>query len=104
MVQGENAVKSLVALGMTVALCGSAKAQSTGDLVGIWSYPNFTVTIRAEGTTYLIHATPHRGLREYNVFGPFIDGQLQHTNSQLGQIAYVSSTKQLVFDGETCKK
>ena len=97
-------MKSLVALGMTVALWGVAKAQSTGDLAGIWSCPNFTVTIRVEGTTYLIHATPHRGLREYNVFGPFIDGQLQHTNSQLGQIAYVSSTNELIFNGEKCKK
>jgi hypothetical protein len=52
---------------MTVALWGVAKAQSTGDLAGIWSCPNFTVTIRAEGTTYLIHATPHRELREYRV-------------------------------------
>ena len=98
------AVKSLVALGMTVALWGVAKAQSTGDLAGIWSCPNFTVTIRAEGTTYLIHVTPHRGLREYNVFGPFIDGQLQQTNSQLGQIAYVSLTNELIFNGEKCKK
>ena len=97
-------MKLLLILGMAVALWSAAKAQSTSDLVGIWSCPNFTVTIRAEGGTYLIHATPHRGLREYNVFGPFIDGQLQHTNSQLGQIAYVSSTKQLIFDGETCKK
>ncbi len=97
-------MKSLVALGMTVALWGVAKAQSTGDLAGIWSCPNFTVTIRAEGTTYLIHVTPHRGLREYNVFGPFIDGQLQQTNSQLGQIAYVSLTNELIFNGEKCKK
>lgn len=80
-------MKLLLILGMTAALWNEAKAQSTSDLVGIWFCPNFTVTIRAEGGTYLIHATPHRGLREYNVFGPFIDGQLQHTNAstRLGQ-------------------
>ncbi len=42
-------MKLLLILGMTVALWSAALAQSTSDLVGIWSCPNFTVTIRAEG-------------------------------------------------------
>ena len=97
-------LKIIMALGGTLALSREAKAQTIADIVGIWTCPNFTLTIRAEGSTYLIHATPRRGLREYNVFGSFIDGQLQHTNSQLGPIVYVSSTKQLIFDGERCER
>jgi hypothetical protein len=96
--------QKILMLGVTLTLSGVANAQTTADVVGIWSYPNFTLTIRAEGATYLIHATPRRGLREYNVFGSFIDGQLQHTNSQLGPIVYLSSSKQLKFEGELCER
>ena len=97
-------MKLFLALGMTLILSGEVKAQSTGDVVGTWSCPNFTLTIRAEGSGYLLHATPtpNRGLREYNLFGRFNDGRMEHTNSQIESISYVSSTKQLIFDGESC--
>ena len=97
-------MKLFVALGMTLILSGEVKAQSTGDVVGTWSCQNFTVTIRAEGSGYLLHAKPNRASREYNVFGPFKDGRLEHTSSQIGPISYVSSTKQLIFDGEMCTR
>ena len=97
-------MKLFVALGMTLILSGEVKAQSTGDVVGTWSCPNYTLTIRAEGSGYLLHAKPHRASREYNVFGSFKDGRLDHTNSQIGPISYVSTTKQLIFDGETCTR
>jgi len=93
-----------MALVVTLILSSGVKAQSTSDVVGTWSCPNFSVIIRAEGSVYLLHATPNRGLREYNVFGPFKDGRLEHTNSQIGPISYVSATKQLIFDGEICTK
>ena len=97
-------LKLFMALGMTLILSGEVKAQSTGDVVGTWSCPNFTLTIRAEGSGYLLHAKPHRASREYNVFGSFKDGRLDHTSSQIGPISYVSSTKQLIFDGEMCTR
>ena len=93
-----------MALGITLTLSSGVKAQSTSDVVGTWTCPNFTVTIRAEGSNYLLHAKPNHASREYNVFGPFKDGRLEHTNSQVGPISYVSSTKQLIFDGEICTR
>ena len=93
-----------MALVITFTLSSEVKAQSPNDVVGTWSCPNFTVIIRVEGTNYLLHATPQRGLREYNVFGPFKDGRLEHTNSQIGPVSYVSPTKQLIFDGEICTR
>ena len=94
-----------MALVITLTLSSGVRAQSTSDVVGTWSCPNFTVVIRAEGSGYLLHATPtpNRGLREYNLFGRFNDGRMEHTNSQ-EPISYVSSTKQLIFEGEICTK
>ena len=91
-----------MALVITLTLSSGVKAQSTSDVVGTWTCPNFIVT--AEGSGYLLHATPtpNRGLREYNLFGRFNDGRMEHTNSQIESISYVSSTKQLIFDGESC--
>ena len=97
-------MRLFMALVITLTLSSGVKAQSTSDVVGTWTCPNFTVTIRAERSGYLLHATPNRGLREYNVFGPFKDGRLEHTNSQIGPISYVSPTKQLIFDGEICTR
>ena len=97
-------MKLFVAVGMTLIVFSGVKAQSVNDVVGTWSCPNFTVTIRAEGNGYLLHAKPHRASREYNVFGPFKDGRLEHTNSQIGAISYLSATKQLSFDGEMCTR
>ena len=97
-------MKLFVALVITLTLSSGVEAQSTNDVVGTWSCPNFTVTIRAEGSNYLLHAKPNRASREYNVFGSFIDGRLEHTNSQIGPISYVSSTKLLNFDGEMCTR
>src|SRR6476619_3433338 len=91
----ETPMKLCFALAVTLVLSSEVKAQSTGDVVGTWSCPNFIVTIRAEGSGYLLHAKPNRASREYNIFGPFKDGRLEHTNSQIGPISYVSSTKQL---------
>jgi hypothetical protein len=62
-----------MALVITLTLSSGVMAQSTSDVVGTWTCPNFTVTIRAERSGYLLHATPtptpNRGLREYNLFG-----------------------------------
>src|SRR5215212_8756421 len=95
-------LKLFLALVVTPTLSSGVKAQSTDDVVGTWSCPNFTVTIRAEGSNYLLHAKPNHASREYNVFGSFKDGRLEHTNSEIGLISYASSTKQLNFDGEMC--
>ena len=46
-----------MALVITLTLSSGMKAQSTSDVVGTWSCPNFTVIIRAEGSGYLLHAT-----------------------------------------------
>jgi hypothetical protein len=99
-------LRLFMALVITLTLSSGVKAQSTSDVVGTWTCPNFTVTIRAERSGYLLHATPtpNRGLREYNLFGRFNDGRMEHTNSQIESISYVSSTKQLIFDGETCTR
>jgi hypothetical protein len=45
-----------IASGVALIPAGGANAQSTSEIAGTWSCPNFTLTIRAEGNTYLIHA------------------------------------------------
>jgi hypothetical protein len=97
-------LKLFVVVVIALTLSSGVEAQSTSDVVGTWSCPNFKVTIRAEGSFYLLHAEPNRASREYNVFGSFKDGRLEHTNSQIGLISYVSSTKQLNFNGEMCTR
>jgi hypothetical protein len=97
-------MRLLVAFGILVVFSNPAAPQSSSELVGGWTCPNFTVTVQANGNSYLVHGTHDRGMGQVDLVGTFKDGQFSATHPGIGTIGYIFASKQLIFDGQRCSR